>query len=142
MFGGWSKVYKDKMLNMEIHIRLASIIIVLLVLLSVGTVTYRQLEKWSWVDSLYFTTTTLTTIGLGDLHPTSDVSKLFTVVFVLVGVSFVLFSLTLVADAYFKYGHIRFENQVRTMGNRIQEKRRPWRSSWLPWKKRKGYKKV
>ena len=122
---------------MEIHIRLASIIVVLFVLLSIGTVTYQHLEKWSWVDSLYFTTTTLTTIGLGDLHPTTDVSKLFTVVFVLVGVSFVLFSLTLMADAYFKYGHIRFENRVRTVGNKIQERRRPWKSKGLSWRFRK-----
>ena len=113
---------------MDLHIRIASIIIVLLVLLGVGTVTYQHLERWSWVDSLYFTTTTLTTIGLGDLHPSSDISKLFTVVFVLFGVSFVLFSLTLMADTYFKYGQTRVENRVRTVGNKIQEKRRPWRS--------------
>ena len=112
---------------MEIKSRLISIIIIMAVLLSIGTVTYRHLEKWGWIDSLYFTTTTLTTIGFGDLHPTTPASKLFTVFFVIVGVSFILFSLTLLADAYFKYGHFRVENKVRYVENKLKEKRRPWR---------------
>ncbi len=107
---------------MEIKIRIASIILVLTFLLSIGTITYRNLEGWSWVDSLYFTTTTLTTIGYGDLYPTKDITKLFTVGFVITGVSFVLFSLTLMADAYFKYGHIRFENKMKDVHRKLEEK--------------------
>ncbi len=122
---------------MEIHIRLASIIIVLIILLSVGTVTYKHLENWTWIESLYFSAVTLTIVGYGDLHPTHDVSRLFTVVFVFTGVSFVLFSLTLIADAYFKYGHIRFENRVKTLEQKISEKRKPWKGKGLFWRFRK-----
>lgn len=46
-----------------------------------GTVVYHLLEDWSWVDSLYFSVVTLTTVGYGDLSPTTDLSKLFTVVY-------------------------------------------------------------
>lgn len=58
-----------------------------LVVLGIGTVAYRLLEDWSWVDSLYFSIVTLTTVGYGDLSPTSDASKLFTVLYLAVGVS-------------------------------------------------------
>lgn len=58
--------------------------------IGVGTVFYRVVEGWSWVDSVYFTVVTLTTVGFGDLHPTHDISKLFTIVFILVGVGFIL----------------------------------------------------
>ncbi|MGY6499970.1 MAG: potassium channel family protein [Acidimicrobiales bacterium] len=56
------------------------------VVLAVGTVFYTRIEGWSVVDSLYFSVITLLTIGYGDLAPTSDASKLFTVVYALVGV--------------------------------------------------------
>ncbi len=52
-----------------------------------GTVVYHLLEDWSWVDSLYFSVVTLATVGYGDLAPTTDVSKLFTVVYLASGLS-------------------------------------------------------
>jgi voltage-gated potassium channel len=50
-----------------------------------GTLVYAWLEGWSPVDALYFSVVTLATVGFGDLHPTTDAAKLFTVVYILVG---------------------------------------------------------
>jgi len=61
-----------------------------LIVVATGTVFYRMVEGWSVLDSLYFTVVTLTTIGYGDLHPTTPVSKIFTIFFVIAGVSFIL----------------------------------------------------
>lgn len=60
------------------------------VIVSTGTVFYKLAEGWSILDALYFTVVTLTTIGYGDLHPTNDVSKVFTIFFVIAGVGFIL----------------------------------------------------
>jgi hypothetical protein len=65
-----------------------------LVMLAVGTLGYHVLEGWGWVQSFYFATVSLTTVGYGDLHPTSDASRLFTAGYLLVGISIVLFTLT------------------------------------------------
>lgn len=46
---------------------------------------YRWLEGWSTINALYFSVVTLATVGFGDLHPTTDVAKLFTVVYILFG---------------------------------------------------------
>jgi hypothetical protein len=43
--------------------------------------------EWSMIDSLYFSVVTFTTVGYGDITPSSEASKLFTCVFALVGVS-------------------------------------------------------
>ena len=43
------------------------------------------LEGWSPVDALYFSVVTLATVGFGDLHPTTDAAKLFTVLYILFG---------------------------------------------------------
>jgi len=67
-----------------------------------GTVAYHNLEGWSYVDSFYFTGVTMTTIGYGDLHPTTDLSKIFTVFFAFGGVSIMLFTLSLFATNYFE----------------------------------------
>jgi len=55
-----------------------------------GTVVFHLLEKWSWIDSLYFTVITLATVGYGDLTPTTPVGKLFAVIFVISGVGIFL----------------------------------------------------
>lgn len=54
-----------------------------------ATVVFHFLEDWSWVDSLYFSTVAVTTVGFGDLVPTTDASKLVTVVYVLVGIGII-----------------------------------------------------
>ncbi|MCL1600152.1 MAG: potassium channel family protein [Actinomycetia bacterium] len=51
-------------------------------ILILGTVVYHYLEDWSWVDSFYFSAVTGSTVGFGDLTPSTDVSKLFTVVYI------------------------------------------------------------
>lgn len=59
-------------------------------ILVVGTSFYTLVEDWSVIEALYFTVITLTTIGYGDLHPTTEFSRVFTIFFVLAGVSTLL----------------------------------------------------
>jgi len=49
------------------HAALVVIAIALSSLVVVGTISYHQLEDWSWTESFYFTVCTLTTLGYGDL---------------------------------------------------------------------------
>jgi hypothetical protein len=59
---------------------------IVLVLLGIGTLFYRQIEGWSWIDSIYFCVVTLATVGYGDLTPTTDTGKIFTIFYILMGV--------------------------------------------------------
>lgn len=52
----------------------------------VGTVFYRFVEDLVWIDSLYFSVITLTTVGYGDFSPTTTAGKVFTMGYVLVGI--------------------------------------------------------
>ncbi len=54
--------------------------------IAVGTIAYHILEGWPFVDSLYFSVVTLATVGYGDLHPTTDAAKLFTIGYILMGI--------------------------------------------------------
>ena len=65
------------------------IVLLAAVVLAGGTIYYVNAEGWSVVDALYFSVVTLTTIGFGDLAPTRDATKLFTVVYSLVGIGII-----------------------------------------------------
>lgn len=63
----------------------------LLVLFLVGTSGYVFLEGWGWLDGLYMTFITLTTIGFQEVNPLSETSRLFTVGIALTGIGLVTF---------------------------------------------------
>ena len=54
-------------------------------LLVSGTAFFTLVEGWSVLDSFYFSVTTLTTVGFGDPAPTTALGKIFTVVYIFVG---------------------------------------------------------
>tara|TARA_B100000925_G_scaffold87899_1_gene63355 strand:+ start:5227 stop:5520 length:294 start_codon:yes stop_codon:yes gene_type:complete len=58
--------------------------------IALGTVVYHHIEGWSWLDSLYFSVITLTTIGYGDFSPQTDLGKIFTLLYIVVGVALIL----------------------------------------------------
>lgn len=68
-------------------------------MLSVGTLGFHSLESWSWLDSLYVTAETVTTVGYGDLPPRTPGGKLFAIAFMLLGVGTVLYALTVLAQS-------------------------------------------
>jgi voltage-gated potassium channel len=63
-------------------------------LLAICTVVFHLLEGWSIADSFYATAQTVTTVGFGDLSPTTAYGRIFASVFMLLGVGVVLYALT------------------------------------------------
>ena len=57
--------------------------------IAIGTVAYVILEHWSVLDAVYFCVVTLATVGYGDLHPTTDAGKLFTILYILSGLGII-----------------------------------------------------
>ncbi|WP_170600276.1 potassium channel family protein [Ruegeria arenilitoris] len=83
------------------HFR-GGLLLCVLILLS-GTLFYSSVEGWHWVDALYFSATTLSTVGFGDLSPATKIGKVFTVIYIFVGVGvfiamFIQFAKALLRD--------------------------------------------
>jgi hypothetical protein len=87
----------------KIKHRIFSLLGLVVLMLGTGTIIYSHLEGWSFIDSLYFSTVTMTTIGYGDLTPTTPTSKLFTVFFVISGVAVMLYTLSTLGMYYLHY---------------------------------------
>ena len=60
------------------------------VIIGLGTDFYHYIEGWSWIDAAYFSVITLTTIGYGDFSPATDLGKLFTIGYIIIGVGVIL----------------------------------------------------
>ena len=56
-----------------------------LIVLLIGSTFYHYVEGWRWLDSMYFSVITLTTIGYGDIFPKTDVGKILTIFYILIG---------------------------------------------------------
>ena len=65
-----------------------------------GTLFYWRFEDWSFIEALYFCVVTLTTVGYGDLSPTTDGTRIFTIVYILTGFGVLVALLTSVAQQY------------------------------------------
>jgi hypothetical protein len=66
--------------------------------LAAGTLFYWQVEGWSPLDSLFFSVVTLTTVGYGDLVPSTAAGKVFTILYILVGIGIILGFVNAVAE--------------------------------------------
>jgi voltage-gated potassium channel len=59
-----------------------------------GTISFRYFEGWTWLESAYMATETVTTVGYGDFPPKSDAGRIFAIFFMLLGGGTVLFAIT------------------------------------------------
>lgn len=78
-----------------------ALITLLLSVIGIGTVFFKYVEGWTWVDAYFFTVVTLSTVGYGNLVPATVAGKIGTTVFIFTG-------LGIFALAIQQFGHFAF----------------------------------
>ncbi len=71
--------------------RLLVSVFFLFAMLFVGCFGYVLIEGWSFVDALYMTVITLSTVGYGEIHELSPLGRVFTMAFIFVSVGFAFY---------------------------------------------------
>jgi len=94
----------------------------LLVITAIGTVGYMLIEGWSFLDSIYMTIVTITTVGYDEVHPLSEGGRIFSIFLMLIGVGGALYILTAIM-AYVVEGEFGITLGRRQMKNRIAKLR-------------------
>ena len=75
-----------------------------IVILFGGALFYHIIEGWTYLDSVYFSAITLTTIGYGDFSPQTDAGKIFTILYIGIGVGLIL---TFVNTVFNHFANVR-----------------------------------
>lgn len=97
------------------HLRIS--VVVLVAMVTIGTVGYTVIEGWRLLDSLYMTIITLATIGFREIAPLSDAGMIFTILLIIFGVGVIAYIVGSLAQ-------IMFEGQFqRVVGRRKVEKK-------------------
>ena len=76
----------------------------LLLILLAGPAGYMLFEKTSFLDGLYLTVITITTVGYGDIAPVNPGGRLFTVLLIFSGVGYVMYLFSQIAEAMVEGG--------------------------------------
>lgn len=89
-------------------------------LIVLGTIGFHYFEGLSFVDSLYLTGSTITTVGYGDIHPQSSLGKIFSLFIMFGGIGIVLYTLTFIVN-FIVEGELKNIYGGRKMGSSLKK---------------------
>jgi|GWRWMinimDraft_6_1066014.scaffolds.fasta_scaffold172201_1 voltage-gated potassium channel len=65
-------------------------------------VLFMLIEHWRFVDALYFAVVSMATVGYGDLSPQTDLGKLISIPFLMIGIGMFVLTVSELALSIFK----------------------------------------
>jgi voltage-gated potassium channel len=92
-------------------------------IVSFGTIGYMVIEEWNFIDSLYMTIITLTTVGFKEVNDLTLSGRIFTIVLLIGGVGAVFYTLGIGAKIIVEgelqevYGRRRLEKKLKDLGD-------------------------
>jgi len=88
----------------------------LVIIIIAGVIGYIVIEGWSFIDALYMTIVTITTVGYAEVHPLSVGGRIFSIFLIVGGVSGALYTVSAIVG-YVIEGHLG-----TTLGRRRMER--------------------
>lgn len=77
---------------------LLRVLFIISVVLAIGVAGYMIIERWSFLDALFMTVISISTVGYNEVHNLSAAGRVFTIVLIVGGVGVMLYTLTTVVE--------------------------------------------
>lgn len=111
-------MYTSEQKYQRLQKQLIAGVVALAFLFLVGTLWYKLVEGWKWIESAYMTMITLTTVGFAEVKPLQERGQLFTMGLIVMGVVTIAYIVNRFTEAliqgYFQEG-IRLRQQRRML---------------------------
>ena len=103
---------------MEAYLKVYTVIVLLALLICGGTIGYMTIEDLSFLESLYMTVITISTVGFQEVNVLSTEGRLFTIALIVCGLFIAAFAVTVVSTFVIE-GELRFLVRRRLMENSV-----------------------
>ncbi|MDO7173972.1 potassium channel family protein [Mariniflexile sp. AS56] len=105
--------------------RIYAAVFLMVFILLVGVAGYRLISGYSWVDAVYMTVITMTTVGFGEVVPLDQESKIFTIVLILASVLIMGYALSIITEYILSKNNVeelkykRMQKQIDSFKNHV-----------------------
>jgi voltage-gated potassium channel len=105
--------------------KIRTAIFLLILLLFVGVIGFRLISNYSWIDAVYMTVITVTTVGFGEVHPLDPQAKIFTVFLILTSVVIVGYAFKIITEYIISKNNIselkqkKMQKKINSLSNHI-----------------------
>lgn len=94
---------------------------ILLLVMIIGVLGYKYISNsYSWIEALYMTVITTTTVGFGEVHPSGDIEKLFTIFLIITSISIYGYVVSVISE-FIANGRFFEQINKRKMQKRIKK---------------------
>ena len=104
---------------MKIKNRLVGVLILTIILLSIGVIGYMNISNYRFIEALYMTVITISTVGFGEVHPSTDIEKLFTIFLIFTSIGIFAYIVSVLTE-YIANGKFLDELKFKRMQTKIQ----------------------
>lgn len=105
---------------MDKESRLLKIILIFITIIAAGVAGYMAIEGWPFLDALFMTIITVSTVGYEEVYQLSQAGQWFSIVLIVAGVGSFFYIITLMAE-YIVAGHLEGVLWRKKMNKRIDE---------------------
>ncbi len=111
--------------RLQLFSKLILPIIMLLLTILFGTAGYILIEDFNFLEALYMSVTTISTVGFGEVRPLSEAGRIFTIVLILLNLALFTYFITLLtrffSDGEFTklYKQIKMENSIKQLQQHV-----------------------
>jgi len=105
---------------MKIKNKLIGVLILGITLVSIGVIGYMYISDYTFIEALYMTIITISTVGFGEIRPSNDYGKLFSIFLILTSIGIYAYMLSVITE-YIANGKFLGELKFKRMQNKIKK---------------------